>query len=528
MIRLKNSSHLSLLLRSEQQKKYYRMLSISLLVFFISTAFFTNISTVYAQSNSDEKADLEIFTEEEFKEFNLNVNNGNNYNGKVVKLMNDIELELSSNDIQPFSSFHGTFDGGGHTISGISFNYKGNVCGLFSLIGHSGIVKNLTVVSSDIKNLLTKSDSKTSQYFGGIAGINDGKIINCHIDANLETDYGFYDSDYNYYIGGIAGWNNGDIVNCSNKSNMKNTHGFVGGITGYNYGTISNSFNLGNLLSDDISGGVVCTNIGTIQNCYNTGTFKTAGIAYENKGVISNTYCSDSSAPQVIYKSSGTEKNSGAMNLSQIMNDAFVTTLNSNRGKHTDWLAWTKTDLYPSLIKQYEVLFLKTNDGITSTNYSTAASNALVTLTATPKNGFYISNLSIKTTEGLALTSKKKGNSYSFTMPSSNVMVSTIFKELRAPKGVKLSLNTKTSVKLQWEKVEGATGYEVYRSTNKSSGFKKVTSTNDLTYTNKSVSAGKTYYYKIRAIYKSGSVTSYSKPSDVKKIINRLQLTRKN
>ena len=63
---------------------------------------------------------------------------------------------------------------------------------------------------------------------------------------------------------------------------------------------------------------------------------------------------------------------------------------------------------------------------------------------------------------------------------------------------VKLSTKKKT-VQVKISKVKGASGYEIYRSRAKSSGFKKITSTKKTSYTNKGLTAKKTYYYKVRA-----------------------------
>ena len=70
------------------------------------------------------------------------------------------------------------------------------------------------------------------------------------------------------------------------------------------------------------------------------------------------------------------------------------------------------------------------------------------------------------------------------------------------PKSVKVSSNTTTSVKLSWKKVSKANGYYIYRSTKKTSGFKKIktiTKGSTVTFTNKKLSAGKTYYYRVIA-----------------------------
>jgi N-acetylmuramoyl-L-alanine amidase/fibronectin type 3 domain-containing protein len=74
-----------------------------------------------------------------------------------------------------------------------------------------------------------------------------------------------------------------------------------------------------------------------------------------------------------------------------------------------------------------------------------------------------------------------------------------------------------TSVRLEWKAVDGASGYQIYRSTSKDSGYKKVGQVKGKStkkYEDKTLEAGKTYYYQVRA-YKSNSakngVASFSK-----------------
>lgn len=80
---------------------------------------------------------------------------------------------------------------------------------------------------------------------------------------------------------------------------------------------------------------------------------------------------------------------------------------------------------------------------------------------------------------------------------SSSVNLKTSFD--KKPGGLKVSSTSYNSIKLTWSKVNGATSYEVYRSTKKSSGFKKIASTKTNSYTNKKLKTNKTYYYKIKA-----------------------------
>ena len=58
-----------------------------------------------------------------------------------------------------------------------------------------------------------------------------------------------------------------------------------------------------------------------------------------------------------------------------------------------------------------------------------------------------------------------------------------------------------SSVKITWYKVSGATKYQVYRATSKGGTYSRVAETNSLSYTNKSLKDGTTYYYKVRAYH---------------------------
>lgn len=73
-----------------------------------------------------------------------------------------------------------------------------------------------------------------------------------------------------------------------------------------------------------------------------------------------------------------------------------------------------------------------------------------------------------------------------------------------------LTGKTSASTYIEWKKVSGAEGYEIYRSTSKYSGYKRVATIkkgSTVSYKDKSVKSGKTYYYKVRPYCKSGSKT---------------------
>jgi fibronectin type 3 domain-containing protein len=76
---------------------------------------------------------------------------------------------------------------------------------------------------------------------------------------------------------------------------------------------------------------------------------------------------------------------------------------------------------------------------------------------------------------------------------------------------VTLKAGTK-SVKVSWKKVEGVTHYQVYRATSEDGKYTKLTTTKETSYTAKSLTSGKTYFFKVRGykIYKSGYTIKYN------------------
>ena len=217
-----------------------------------------------------------------------------------AKLMNDIVIQTDvlkndgtlngngSNFMEwtPIGSFGtngemaytGTFDGNGHTISGLYVN-GGSYVGLFGYLGSGGKIQNVGVVDSYISG---------SSNVGGVCGYNNnsGTITNCY---NTGTVSG------SGTAGGVCGYNNnsGTITNCYNTGTVSG--GYAGGVCGYNNGTITNCYNTGTVSGRDVGG--VCgynDNSGTITNCYNTGAVSgvTAGgvCGWNDNGKITNCY----------------------------------------------------------------------------------------------------------------------------------------------------------------------------------------------------------------------------------------------
>ena len=138
--------------------------------------------------------------------------------------------------------FYGSFDGDGHTISGIRSSQ-----GLFNRIGDSGIVKNVTLADAVVNG----NDSR-----GGIASINIGHIENCRVINTVINGIN--------YIGGIAGWmEEGQIENCQVINTVCNGSAAVGGITGLlEDGQIENC----QVINTDINGVQVLGGIAGLHN----------------------------------------------------------------------------------------------------------------------------------------------------------------------------------------------------------------------------------------------------------------------
>jgi hypothetical protein len=118
----------------------------------------------------------------------------------------------------PIGSFTGTFDGGGHTITGLSITSSNNYAGLFSDIVSGGTVKTLGLVNVNISG---------SGIVGAIVGINNGTVQNCYVVTGSVTGTG-------QNVGGIAGSNNipsSTVTNCYAAVTVQGTTN-VGGIVG--------------------------------------------------------------------------------------------------------------------------------------------------------------------------------------------------------------------------------------------------------------------------------------------------------
>lgn len=166
--------------------------------------------------------------------------------------------------------FAGTFDGCGHTISGLNVQGSKVNQGLFAAI-NKATIRNLNVsgtVSCGTKN-----------YVGGIVGkVQAGTIENCSFSGSVTGGY----------TGGIAGGLNGNNVTISGCANLAAVTGTTaGGILGYwkNTAAIRDCYNTGSVTGSAKAGGIVGQlNKGTIENCYSIGDI--GGKASQKGGIF--------------------------------------------------------------------------------------------------------------------------------------------------------------------------------------------------------------------------------------------------
>ncbi len=148
--------------------------------------------------------------------------------GKTFVMTEDIDLSEYENLFIPIMD--GTFDGGGHTITGIRLQEEMSDYGFFRYVGPNGTVANLTVEA-------TVTSGEDQENIGIIAGDNKGTIRGC-------TSRGTLNGQTN--VGGIAGKNEttGTISRCGNEAEVDGKQA-TGGIIGYNEGIVSDCTNSG-------------------------------------------------------------------------------------------------------------------------------------------------------------------------------------------------------------------------------------------------------------------------------------------
>ena len=196
-----------------------------------------------------------------------------------INITLDKNIDLTGKDWTPIgtdydNSYKGTFDGGGHTITGLTFTTNDEYAGLFGWLNRAGTVKNVVMEGVQITN------NHSSGFAGGVVGNSWGTIENCSVSGSVNGEV---------YVGGVVGkQTSGSMTGCSSSATVKGTVN-VGGVAGESWGSMTACYATGNVTLEiypgkDISGGGVVGFKGgnSVLACYATGNVNSKGSSTGN------------------------------------------------------------------------------------------------------------------------------------------------------------------------------------------------------------------------------------------------------
>ncbi|MFK4259501.1 GLUG motif-containing protein [Agrobacterium tumefaciens] len=206
--------------------------------------------------------------------------------------------------------FTGTFDGLGHTITGLTIDRPTtDYVGLFGYTGSGSAISSLGLVDGsvtgrggvgglagrnegDITQSYATSHIKGSDIVGGLIGSNSGSVIKSYAIGSVTGS--------STAIGGLVGFNSGSINKAYATGSVTGSAVYVGGLVGSNTGAINNSYATGAVAGSHTVGGLVGSNTGTtIDNSYATGAVTSSGpqvgglIGFNNRTITSSFFDMD-------------------------------------------------------------------------------------------------------------------------------------------------------------------------------------------------------------------------------------------
>ena len=193
-----------------------------------------------------------------------------------INITLDTDIDLTGKDWTPIgtnydNSYKGTFDGGGHTITGLTVTTYDKYAGLFGWLNSAGTVKNVVMEGVQITN------NHSSGFAGGVVGNSWGTIENCSVSGSVSGTV---------YVGGVVGAQiDGSITGCSSSATVKGMVD-VGGVAGQtnSSATLTACYATGNVTleidpkKNIAGGGLVGMNAGSsLLACYATGNVTSTG-----------------------------------------------------------------------------------------------------------------------------------------------------------------------------------------------------------------------------------------------------------
>ncbi len=220
----------------------------------------------YTCDYSDLVNEILITNQQEFNDL-MNTHNDEDFDGKEIALNCNVSTSKIFTNIT--NGFNGYFNGNGKTVT----------------------LQNITCI-----------ESGSSSYAGLFAKTSDDAYI---ISVKVAGQINASTSNTDSYVGGIAGYNNGMILNCANTANISGNLRHTGGIAGYNYNGIYYCYNTGSISSQGtfqpVVGGIAGYSDGNIEQCYNTGTITCNTATASRAGGIAGYVGASGSNADIIY-----------------------------------------------------------------------------------------------------------------------------------------------------------------------------------------------------------------------------------
>ena len=233
-----------------------------------------------------------------------------------INITLDTDIDLTGKDWTPIgtdydNSYKGTFDGGGHTITGLTFTTNDEYAGLFGWLNRAGTVKNVVMEGVQIT-----SNQIYGGSIGGVVGSGWGTIENCSVSGSVSGTV---------YVGGVVGVQiGGSITGCSSSATVKGMVD-VGGVAGQtnSSATLTACYATGNVIIEmdpkkNIAGGsLVGMNAGSsLLACYatsnvtstgsSTGQVHIGGFLGNNYTTVTACYWKNNHEQGIGYKKAGT------------------------------------------------------------------------------------------------------------------------------------------------------------------------------------------------------------------------------
>ena len=495
--------------RARLEEKGDKRISISFTCNGVTKTVYQDIYVIESFPETDDSGVYQIDSEDDLIWFTDQVNNMDEQ-GMDAKLTADITLKRDwtpigtsaiKNGDYNYGRYTGSFDGVGHTVSGLHIDNDEAYQGFFGYVGAAEI-KDLTVSGS------ITAGTGSAGIAGNVRGTADApaKITGCvsRVDVTADGDY----------AAGIAGESAGNVTieGCINRGSVSNAaagKNGAGGIAG-NFdttaGTIKDCINLGEVSSQIEAGGIAGYQSGSSENCYSlakvTAVKEKDGKTTDSAGALFGSFATKNDVNSNLYYIRGiaagvtgyTSPSAGKISYRELPEDILDE-------MDTDKITIASFSYLYVSDKIKELQELRSSRKLTLNDKSLVSSiRALYdSMPDADKDNITQEDLNVLT--------------------DAEAEIAVLANKPSKVSSVKAASVSYSSLKVSWSKVSGATGYQVYRSTSKSSGYSKLKTTTALYLTDTSRTCGKTYYYKVRA-YKTFAhgdqkLTSYGDQSAV-------------